>query len=69
MLLSEAKAEAATGDLIEPFQREAERYGLRGARLLYWKRTLVSLWPLLRRFTVRAIKLGAVIDSVRRWFF
>lgn len=68
ILLSEAKANAVIGDLNERLQGDNERYGVRRARYLYWARTIRSLWPLFRSAAMRAMKLGAFVETVRRFF-
>jgi hypothetical protein len=69
LFLSGDKSEALIGDLNERFEQDCKRYGAKRARNIYWAHSLQSLWPLLRRATVRAIRWGIMIDSVRRWFF
>jgi hypothetical protein len=68
LFLSGDKADALIGDLNERFEQDCERYCVKRAKLIYWARTLRSLWPLLRRAAARAIKWGVMIDSVRRFF-
>jgi hypothetical protein len=60
------RADHVIGDLEERFTRECEELGRRRAVCRYWARTLHSLWPLLRRAIGKALKWGAVIDTVRR---
>jgi hypothetical protein len=67
-LLKPSQADALTGDLNEHFARDCEKSGRRRAVRLYWARTLRSLWPLLWRAMGKAVKWGAVIDTVRRHF-
>jgi len=64
-----SRAEAAIGDLNERFADECKKLGQRRAVRLYWARTLRSLWPLLRLAIGRALKWGAVVATVRRFFF
>ena len=60
--------EAMIGDLNERFAAECKKLGRHRAVWLYWARTLRSLWPLLRRAIGKAMKCGAVIAAVRRFF-
>jgi hypothetical protein len=56
------------GDRNEVFARECEEFGRDRAVRRYWADTLRSLWPLLRRVIGKALKWGAVIATVRRFF-
>jgi hypothetical protein len=68
LFLSEAKGEAAIGDLSERFENDCQRFGAARARRMYWGRALRSLWPLLRRVAARVIKWTALVEGVRRFF-
>ena len=65
-LATSRAAEAMIGDLNERFADECKKLGRDRAARLYWARTLRSLWPLLKRAIGKALKWGAVIDTVRR---
>jgi hypothetical protein len=68
MLATTRYSEAVVGDLNERFAGECKEIGRDRAVRLYWARTLRSLWPLLRRAIGKAVKWGAVISVVRRFF-
>jgi hypothetical protein len=68
LLLTSRRSEAVIGDLTERFQKDSREYGAVRARRLYWGRALRSVWPLLRRAVGRAIRLGAFVEAVRRFF-
>lgn len=68
LFLDKTKGDALIGDLSERFDMDCARFGAKRARRLYWGRALKSLWPLMRRLAARAIKLGVVIEYVRRIF-
>jgi hypothetical protein len=65
---SQKEADGLIGDLNERFCRECKELGHRRAKVRYWARTIRSLRPLVVRTVVRAVKLGAVIALVRRYF-
>jgi hypothetical protein len=68
MLLKPSQFESVTGDLRELFDTECRRLGRRRAVWRYWRRTVESLWPLLRMVISKALKWGAVAAAVKRMF-
>jgi len=66
-LATPCRADAAIGDLNEHFTRDCNEFGRDRAVRLYSARTLRSLWPLLRRAIVKALKWGAVLATVKRF--
>jgi hypothetical protein len=65
---SSAKKDGIVGDINERFARECDQMGVSRARRRYWSRTLHTVWPLLSRAVAKAVKWGAVIEGVRRYF-
>ncbi len=62
------RAEYVIGCRNERFVRECKELGRDRAVRRYWADTLRSLWPLLGRMIGKALKWGAVIAAMRRFF-
>jgi hypothetical protein len=68
VLLKSSQVEGVKGDLREQFDSDCQRLGQRRAVWLYWRRTIESLWPLLRRAIGKAFKWGVLAAAVKRIF-
>jgi hypothetical protein len=68
MLLKPSRVDGVTGDLRERFDSDLHRFGHRRAVWWYWRRTIESLWPLMRLAIGKALKWGVVAAAVKRMF-
>src|SRR5471030_164012 len=68
LLMEDADADAAAGDLEQRFPERIKRLGERGARIWYAKQIGTSVWPLLWAAGQRVLKpaVGSVLSIVLR---
>ena len=66
LFLSRTERETLLGDLAEEYPVVVARFGLRGAKIYFYKQVLTSIWPLVRKAVIKWGAFGWVVELIRR---